>query len=163
MEEAIELIKAKRVQAEKNAPRLLGTHANEEVSVAVGRYGPYIKIGAKNFALPRKTDATLITLEDAVKLALESESKNILVQFEADTAIKVLSGKYGAYIAFGKNNYKIPADKTPELLTLEECKSIIEATPTTSKAKTTRTTKTTKTEAKPKKTATKRASSTKKK
>jgi DNA topoisomerase-1 len=163
LEEAIELIKAKRIQAEKNAPRILGTHENEEVSVAVGRYGPYIKIGAKNFALPRKTDATLITLEDAVKLALESESKNILVQFEADTTIKVLSGKYGAYIAFGKNNFKIPADKTPELLTLEDCKSIIEATPTTSKAKTTRTTKTAKTEAKPKKTTTKRASSTKKK
>ena len=58
---------------------------------------------------------------------------------------------------------EIPADKTPELLTLEDCKSIIEATPTTSKAKTTRTTKTAKTEAKPKKTITKRASSTKKK
>ena len=135
LEEAIELIKAKRVQAEKNAPRLLGKHNGEEVQVAVGRYGPYIKIGAKNYALPRKTDASQISLTDAIKLAEESETKNLIVQFEEDTTIKVLMGKYGAYISSGKNNYKIPADKTPEQLTLAECKAIIEESPVSAKTK----------------------------
>ncbi len=141
LEEAIELIKGKRVQAEKNAPRLLGKHNGEEVQVAVGRYGPYIKIGAKNYALPRKTDASQISLTDAIKLAEESETKNLIVQFEEDTTIKVLMGKYGAYISSGKNNYKIPADKTPEQLTLAECKAIIEESPVSAKTK--NTTKTT--------------------
>jgi DNA topoisomerase-1 len=135
LEESIELIKAKRIQAEKNAPRLLGSHNGEEVQVAVGRYGPYIKIGAKNYALPRKTDASQISLEEAVKLALESETKNIILQFEEDETVKVLMGKYGAYISMGKNNYKIPADKTPELLTYPECKAIIDSAPATAKAK----------------------------
>jgi DNA topoisomerase I len=163
LEESIELIKAKRIQAEKNAPRLLGNHNDEEVQVAVGRYGPYIKIGAKNYALPRKTDASLITLEEAVKLALESETKNVIVQFEEDATIKVLMGKYGAYISVGKNNYKIPADKTAEQLTLEECKAIIGSAPATTKAKksTTKTvaktaTKTVKSKTTAKKTTTKK-------
>lgn len=162
LETAVELIEAKRIQAEKNAPRSLGKHQDEEVQVAVGRYGPYIKIGAKNYALPRKTDALLISLEDAIKLALESESKNIIVQFEEDPNIKVLSGKYGAYIAFGKNNFKIPADKSPETLTLADCKAIIDATPVTKSKLSKPTTKAT-TKQPAKKTITKKVSSTKKK
>jgi DNA topoisomerase-1 len=135
LDESIDLIKAKRIQTEKNAPRLLGLHNQEEVQVAVGRYGPYIKIGAKNYALPRKTDAMQITLADAIKLAEESETKNLIVQYEEDASIKVMLGKYGPYISAGKNNYKIPTDKTPNQLTLAECKAIIEEAPAPAKGK----------------------------
>lgn len=135
LEESIDIIKAKRIQAEKNAPRLLGIHNKEEVQIAVGRYGPYVKIGTKNYALPRKTDAMQITLADAIKLAEESETKNLIIQYEEDDSIKVMLGKYGPYISAGKNNYKIPSDKTPNLLTLAECKAIIGDTPTPVKAK----------------------------
>jgi len=145
---AIEIIEAKRVQTKLNAPRILGKHNDEEVQVAVGRYGPYIKIGAKNYALPRKSDTATLSLEDAIALALQSEAKNTIAQFDEDSSIKVLSGKYGAYISFEKNNFKIPSNKTPEKLTLAECKEIIALTPAkstkTKSAKTIKTEKTTK-------------------
>lgn len=134
LDESIDVIKEKRIQAEKNAPRSLGQHNGEDVMVAVGRYGPYIKIGSKNYALPRKTDSSILTLADAIKLAEENDTKNVLAQFEEDDSIKIMSGRYGAYIAMGKNNYKIPVGKTPETLTLEECKAIIESTPTKTKS-----------------------------
>ncbi len=149
LEETIEIIKDKRIQNEKNAPRSLGKHNEEEVLVAVGRYGPYIKIGAKNYALPRKTDASLLTLAEAVKLAEENDTKNVLAQFEEDDSIKVMSGRYGAYIAMGKNNYKIPVGKTPETLTYAECKAIIESSPATGKSSKTTTKSSTKSAAKP--------------
>jgi DNA topoisomerase I len=163
LEQSIVLIEEKRIQAVKNAPRPLGSHNGEEVMVAVGKYGPYIKIGAKNVALPRKTDASLITLEDAIKLAEATEKKNILAEYKEDDTIKVLSGRYGAYIAVGKNNYKIPAGKTPEKLTLEECKEIIDATPSTSKTKKTTVKATTKATTKKVVKATTKKTTTKKK
>jgi len=50
--------------------------------------------------------------------------------------IQVLNGRYGAYIAFNKENYKIPKGKDPKALTLEECKKIIaETQPSKSKSK----------------------------
>ena len=47
------------------------------------------------------------------------------LQFEGDEKVLVLNGRYGPYIAIGKNNYKIPKDKDPAHLTLEECMKIV--------------------------------------
>jgi DNA topoisomerase-1 len=41
----------------------------------------------------------------------------------------VLNGRYGPYITDGKKNGKIPKDREPASLTLEECQAIIAAAP----------------------------------
>ena len=43
--------------------------------------------------------------------------------------MKVLNGRYGAYITKDKKNYRIPKSKDPKELTLEECLEIIEKAP----------------------------------
>jgi DNA topoisomerase-1 len=55
----------------------LGAHPTdgEPVRILAGRYGPYIKHGATNANVPRGSDPTAVTLEEAVKLLAEREAK----------------------------------------------------------------------------------------
>ncbi|MDX1656903.1 MAG: topoisomerase C-terminal repeat-containing protein, partial [Candidatus Competibacteraceae bacterium] len=44
-------------------------------------------------------------------------------------AIQVLRGRYGPYITDGKKNAKVPKDRAPDSLTLEECKALLAEAP----------------------------------
>ncbi len=143
LQRAIELIIEKQELSKQNAPKMLGKHENEEVQAAVGRFGPYLKIGKKNYSLPKGTNVADLSLEQALKMIAETKTKNVIVEYSEEPDIKILSGKYGAYISFKKENYKIPKEFTPEKLTLKECKEIIDNTPSTkSNKKTTKGAKT---------------------
>lgn len=54
--------------------------------------------------------------------------KNSLCKtFDEMPDMQILKGRFGPYIAYQKKNYKIPKNISPEEITLEQCKSIIEA------------------------------------
>ncbi|MCF7920145.1 MAG: type I DNA topoisomerase [Candidatus Cloacimonetes bacterium] len=113
-------------------PRTLGSYNDEEVLLAVGRYGPYIKCGKRNFSLERGVDTGSVTLAEAIIIIedqQEKTNKKMLREFSEEPAIKVLNGRYGAYITYNKTNYRIPEKYDAETLTLEECRQIIEETP----------------------------------
>ena len=119
------LIEKKAEQDANKKPVVIGVHENEELSAAVGRYGPYVSYKKKFYSLPAGTNISELTLEDALKAMKEVENKNVIQKFSQDEDIKVMKGKFGPYIAKGRENFKIPKDKTPEDLTFEECLEII--------------------------------------
>ena len=112
-------------------PRALGTTAEGEPIVAsVGRFGPYIKYGAK-YASMKVDDPYTVTLERAlelIRLKQEADANRIIADFK-DDGIQVLNGRYGPYITDGKKNAKVPKDRAPPSLTLEECKKLLEEAP----------------------------------
>ncbi|MDP8220111.1 MAG: DNA topoisomerase, partial [Candidatus Stygibacter frigidus] len=119
-------------------PRLLGEHEGEEVFLANGRYGPYIKTGKNNYSLDKKTDLNEVDLESALKLIKEQEEEKknrIIKEFAEDEKLRVLKGRWGPYISYGRKNIKIPADYEPEKLSYEDCKKIIAAAGDTGKKK----------------------------
>jgi len=123
LEEALELFRL---------PRTLGKFEEEDVTVAIGRYGPYVRHQNKFVSLQKEDDPHTITLERAIELikAKREEEKNrIIKEFDEKPGLQVLNGRYGPYITYEKKNYKIPKSKKPEELTLEECMEIIEKTP----------------------------------
>ena len=72
-ERAVELIKAKR---EADANRLIKAFdGNDEVQVLNGRFGPYIKAGAKNVKIPKGKDPKELTLEECLALAAEAPER----------------------------------------------------------------------------------------
>jgi DNA topoisomerase I len=102
------------------------------IRIAVGRFGPYAQYGAKKYvSLKKEDDPYTITLERALQLIREKreiDANRIIREFpEAD--IQVLNGRYGPYITDGKKNGKIPKDRDPKSLTLEECQALIAAAP----------------------------------
>jgi DNA topoisomerase-1 len=120
--EALELFKL---------PRSLGeTPEGEPLTVAIGRFGPYVKYGDK-YASIKTDDPYTVTLERALEIVAEkkhAEANRVIKKFD-DAGIEVLNGRYGPYITDGKKNAKIPKDREPALLTLAECQELIAAAP----------------------------------
>ena len=119
LEEAIKLF---------DMPRHLGEFEGEEVQVAIGRFGPYIKHNGKFVSIPKDVSPYSITLEEASQLIVDkrvSEAKKVLKTFDEEPDMQVLNGRFGAYICYKKQNYKIPKKMNAEELTLEECRAIV--------------------------------------
>lgn len=114
-------------------PRELGNFENEPVTVAVGRFGPYIKHAGKFVSIPQDLAPLSITLDEAVELINDkrnADSKRIVKTFDDDPDLQILNGRYGVYIAYKKQNYKIPKTvEDPSQLTHEQCIEIIENQP----------------------------------
>jgi len=114
-----------------NLPRDLGeTPEGEKMSTNFGRFGPYVKYGAKYVSL-KDGDPFKVTHEEALKLVEEKKEfdRNKLVRKWEDEGIEILRGHYGPYVTDGEKNAKIPKDVEPESLTLEQCKEMIEKAP----------------------------------
>ena len=112
-------------------PRTLGETLQGEVIVAnVGRFGPYVKYGSK-YASLKEDDPYTVTLERArevIRLKQEADANRLIQDFPAE-GIQVLNGRYGPYITDRKKNAKIPKDRDPKVLTLEECRALLAAAP----------------------------------
>ena len=112
-------------------PRELGTTADgDPVSANIGRFGPYVRYGSK-FVSIRGDDPYTITLERALELIEEKKiaDANRIIRDFPDAGIQVLNGRYGPYVTNKHKNAKIPKDKTPAELTLEECEALLAAAP----------------------------------
>ena len=118
LEEALELFKL---------PRTVGMYQDKKVTAAIGRFGPYVKWDSKFISLKAAAgdDPMTVTIERAVELInakIEADAaKEIHIFDEQEPIIKVLNGRYGPYIAIGKENVKIPKDTDPASLTREDC------------------------------------------
>lgn len=110
-------------------PRSLGEFEGKDVTVAIGRFGPYIRYNSTFVSIPKEYSPLEITLSEAEELITakrEADTKKVVKEFESDPELRILNGRYGVYISFKKSNYKIPKTVTsPETLTVEECMEII--------------------------------------
>ena len=121
LEDAMELFKL---------PRNLGQFEDKDVTVNIGRFGPYIAHDGKFYSLGKEFDPYTILLEEAAPIVAEKrtakEQRTIKV-FEKEK-IQLLRGPYGPYIKQGLRNYKLSKDQQERVadLTIEEVKAIIE-------------------------------------
>jgi DNA topoisomerase-1 len=136
LDSAIALIDEKEKQNQARAPRLVGKYDNHDVFVIVGKYGPYIKFNSQNITLEKGLNAATLTLEEAIQQITNVGTKNILVSFSEDDKVKVVNGRYGAYITNGTDNFKIPKGMTPQQLTYREVSQIMAQSPPTAKKRT---------------------------
>jgi DNA topoisomerase I len=112
-------------------PRKLGQMpTGEEIVANVGRFGPYLKYGSK-YASLKIDDPYEITPERALEVIREKEiaDANRLILDFPDAGIQVLNGRYGPYITDKQRNAKIPKDKEPKSLNLEQCQALLAAAP----------------------------------
>ena len=117
-------------------PRKLGeTPDGLAVSASIGRFGPYIRYGDKYVSIRGGDDSTddpyTIELPRALELieAKKIEDANRIIQDFEDEGIQVLNGRYGPYITDKSKNARVPKDREPKSLTLEECKELLAAAP----------------------------------
>ena len=123
LEEALELFKL---------PKVVGEYEGKTMKVAIGRFGPYISHNSAFVSLPKEIDPLDVTEAEAIELIeakRKKDAEKLIKAFAEDETVKVLNGRWGPYIEFGKLNVKIPKDKDPQTLTFEECKALADAMP----------------------------------
>lgn len=122
-DEAIDLFKL---------PRTLGEFEGEIITVSIGRFGPYAKHKDVFVSLKKEDDPYTITLERAINLIEEkrkAQAERIIQTFDQDKEVQVLNGRWGPYIAVKDKNVKIPKDRDPKTLTLEEIYELVANAP----------------------------------
>jgi DNA topoisomerase-1 len=123
LEEAFELFKL---------PRQVGFFEDKDMVVNVGKFGPYVKHDGKYYSLAKTDDPMAVTEDRLIEIIEEKrlqDSNRTIKEFAEDPEAKVLNGRYGPYIAFGKKNVKIPKGTEPASLTYEQVLKLAAETP----------------------------------
>ena len=125
LEEVLELFKL---------PRELGEFDGVMVRVGAGKYGPYVNYDKVYISIPKDVDPVTLSLEGAVQMILQhrlDDAKKHLKTFEEDPELEVMNGRYGPYLSYKKQNFKLPRNlhEKAESLTYEQCMEIINAAP----------------------------------
>ncbi|MFH1120553.1 MAG: type I DNA topoisomerase [Bacteroidota bacterium] len=108
-------------------PRAIGNYEDADLTVAIGRFGPYVKHKSAFYSLAKSDDPVTIDAERAIALIEEKrkkETERVIRVFDEDSQVQVLNGRYGPYIVIGKSNYRIPKGIEPSSLTLLQCLEI---------------------------------------
>jgi len=123
LDEAMELFKL---------PRNLGETADgEPVQANIGRFGPYIRYGTRNFVSLKEIDPHDVTLDQALELIAAHKkmlAERVIKKFE-EQGIEILKGRYGPYVTDGKRNASVPKDTEAADLTLEQCVKMLDEAP----------------------------------
>ena len=122
LEQALELFKL---------PRMLGEYEGDPVTVGTGRFGPYVLHKKQYTSLPKDADPLTIGIADAVKLIeakRKQDEQKHLKSFDEDDKLEVLNGRYGPYLVYDGQNFRMPKTmhERAKDLTYEECMAVIE-------------------------------------
>ncbi len=105
-------------------PRNIGEFEGEEITVAAGKFGPYVKHNSKFVSLAKTDDPMSIDLERAIELIVAKrtgDANKLIKEFTENAEVQVLNVLYGPYVKFGKKNLKIPKGTEPADITYEMC------------------------------------------
>ena len=127
-----------KAQAILALPRELGPHPDdkEPVLAGVGRFGPYVRHGAKYKSIPADESVLEIGMNRAVALLAEAKATGrgraalkpirIVGNHPADEApIELYDGRYGMYVKHGGINATVPRDLKPEELTVDQALALL--------------------------------------
>ncbi|MEY4927115.1 MAG: hypothetical protein RI894_1551 [Bacteroidota bacterium] len=103
-------------------PKDLGEHDGEMLTVAVGRFGPYIKYGTAFISLPRGEDALGVTLERAIQILQEKQKADAPLGYFNEIPITKGAGKFGPFVKWG--SLYVSLTKAYSLDTINEAQAI---------------------------------------
>ncbi len=123
LEDALELFKL---------PRETGEYESKSMSVAIGRFGPYIKHDDKFYSLGKEDDPYIVNQDRCIEIIeakRKSDAEKLIRTFDENPDVQILNGRWGPYIKFGSKNVKMPKGKTPDQLTYKECVKLADEVP----------------------------------
>lgn len=130
--QSLETITLEEALALFDLPKNIGEYEGEVMTVAVGRFGPYVRHAGKFYSLPKDTDPLSCTAEQAIEIICEkreSEEKSLLKSFTEDADLSIRTGRFGPYLKYKTDNYKLPKDVDPTSMSYEDCMKLIAETP----------------------------------
>ncbi len=105
----------------------MGKYENKDVSVNVGRFGPYVKWGDEFVSLPKGTDLGTVGLEKAIEYIKEKQKADAPVGSFQEKGITKGSGRFGPFIKWDGLFINVPRRYDFANLTEAEMHELIEA------------------------------------
>ena len=99
MEEAMQLF---------SLPRTLGEYEGQELSVNIGRFGPYIKLGEQFISIPKGEDLHEMELERAIQLINEKQLADAPIGFYQEMPVTKGKGRFGPFIKWNDMYINVP-------------------------------------------------------
>ncbi len=116
-EEALELFKL---------PLTLGEHDSMEVSVNIGRFGPYVKWGEQFISIPKGEEPTDVDLKRAIEIITAKQVEDAPIGFFDEKPITKGKGRFGPFIKWNNLFINIPRAYNFDVLTQQDCNELIE-------------------------------------
>lgn len=104
-------------------PKKVGQFEDKEMTVAVGRFGPYIRHNGAFYSLPKGLDPQDVTEEEAIAIIQDKRQKDkdkVIKVFAENPEAQIENGRWGPFVRFGKQNLKIPKGTDPQSITYEQ-------------------------------------------
>jgi DNA topoisomerase-1 len=117
-EEALELFKL---------PMVLGNYQDQEVTVGIGPYGPYIKHGSVYISLAKGEEPLEVTMERAVLLIQEKQKADAPIAIYKGLAITKGVGRFGPFLKWNNLYISIPSKYNPDTIKEVEMYELIES------------------------------------
>ena len=120
LEEALDLFRL---------PRVVGILNEHEIVANNGRFGAYISYNTKNYTLPKGIDPMEVSFEECVEVIEKKDKQTELVGKVLATKdgkdITLAYGRYGMYIKYDENNFRIPRGVNASEITAEQALDIV--------------------------------------
>ena len=105
----------------------MGTYDGKELSVSIGRFGPYVKWGDEFVSIPRGTDLATVDTERAIEFIKAKQVADAPVGEFDNKPITKGTGRFGPFIKWDGLFINVPRRYDFQNLTQAEMNELIEA------------------------------------
>jgi len=107
-------------------PLALGTYEGNDVSVNVGRFGPYVKFGEQFISIPKGIEPLDLDLEKAIELIEEKKRVDApIAQYKGQPVTKG-KGRFGPFIKYNDLFINVPRAYNFDALSQKDIEELIE-------------------------------------
>lgn len=124
---SLETVTLEEALASFDLPRTIGAYEGKEVSVNIGRYGPYVKWGDLSVSLPKNEDLFGVTLERAIELIRSKQATDAPIGYYQNQPITKGKGRFGPFIKWADLYVTVPPRIPFDTLTEQQAIALIEA------------------------------------
>lgn len=114
--EALELFKL---------PKSLGEAEGKEITVGIGRFGPYVKFGEDFISLPKGLDPMAVDIEKALEIVAAKHLADAPIGYYDEKPITKGTGRFGPFIKWNELYINVPKRYDFNALSVEACEELI--------------------------------------
>lgn len=124
--QSIETISFEEAMELFQLPKVLGEYQDKEVSIGVGRFGPYVKHGEQFISIPRGEDAMSVDMDRAIELIQEKEKADAPIGYYQEKPVTKGKGRFGPFIKWEDLFINVPRAYNFDKLSQSDIEELIE-------------------------------------
>ncbi|TAF53351.1 MAG: hypothetical protein EAZ62_04580, partial [Sphingobacteriia bacterium] len=125
-QQSIETITLEEAMQLFSLPKVLGQWEGQEISVNVGRFGPYVRVGDQFISIPKGEDLHSMELERALALVQEKQAADAPIAHYEDLPVTKGKGRFGPFIKWNDLFINIPRAYDYDALSAADIQELIE-------------------------------------